>query len=175
LKDVDVLFEPGTGGLMSWGWENLPTGVKSICGVPAFAYNKTSPPVTHPNGALAVDHVVLHSNDAAFVKSEFAKLSIQPRAERNDIYPGITQIFFRPGGGTVIEVVINKDFPKSFLWGMTLVVADIDAAKSLLNDNGSNPKKAIQPGRRILTVRGSNIGINTNMAFMTPHVPKPKM
>jgi len=170
LKDVDILFESGSGGLTAWGWEGIPADLETFCGIPTFAYDKTAFGSKHPNQALSVDHIVLHTNDADYVKSEFAKLNLQPRAQRDDIYPGITQIFFRPGQGPVIEVVVNKDFPKSFLWGTTLVTADIDAAKEALKENASNPKNAVQPGRRILTVRGQNIGIRTNVALMTPHV-----
>ena len=175
LSDIDVLFVKGTGGLIEWGWDKLPEGMTSICGVPAFRYEDKNTIQKQPNGVLSVDHIVLHSNDAEYVKNEFAKLNMTPRAQRDDIYPGITQIFYRPEKGVVIEVVVNKDFPKTFLWGMTLVVEDIDIAKQLLKDNSSNPKKAIQPGRRILTVRGAQLNIETNMAMMTPHVPKGKL
>ena len=172
LTDVDIIFDQGSGGLVAWGWQGLPEAVTSICGIPAFEYNKKSEPVKHPNGCISVDHVVLHSNDAEFVKAEFAKLQLHPRAVRDDIYPGLTQIFYRPGQGTVIEVVVNKDFPKAFLWGATVVVTDIDVAKNLLKENASEPKKAVQPGRKIMTVRHRNLHMETNMAMMTPHAKK---
>ena len=176
LADVDVLLNAenanGRGGLQAWGWDELPPGVTSICGVPAFQWTKLGDKSENPNGALSVDHVVLHTNDPDKVKQDFQRLGIELKRERSDIYPGITQLFYRPGNGTVIEVVYNKEFTGTFLWGATVVVSDINKAKAALGENSSQPKKAVQPGRHIMTVRHANLNIGTSMAMMTPHVPK---
>jgi len=60
------------------------------------------------------------------------------------------QAFFRVGR-PVLEVV-EADEPVRF-WGITFTTADIDAAAELLGDKLGRVKDAVQPGRRIATVR----------------------
>jgi hypothetical protein len=50
---------------------------------------------------------------------------------------------------------------------MTLVVDDLDAAARLLGDRLGRIKEAVQPGRRIATVRQA-AGIGVPLALMSP-------
>src|SRR5207244_6504144 len=65
------------------------------------------------------------------------------------------QGFFRLGE-VILEVAGPAepagDGPASF-WGLTVVVEDIDAAAAQLRDRLGRVKDAVQPGRRIATVR----------------------
>ena len=67
----------------------------------------------------------------------------------------LRQGFFRHGEA-IVEVVgpveAEGDGPAS-LWGLVVVVADIDAAASLLGDALGRVRDAVQPGRRIATVK----------------------
>jgi hypothetical protein len=54
------------------------------------------------------------------------------------------------------------------LWGLTLVVEDLDSAANLLGDKLGRIKQAVQPGRRIATVRSREAGLTTPLAFITP-------
>ncbi len=65
------------------------------------------------------------------------------------------QIFFR-AGEVIIEVVGSPDTASegpSTLWGITYVVADIDATAAYFGDRTAPVKDAVQPGRRITTLR----------------------
>lgn len=53
------------------------------------------------------------------------------------------------------------------LWGLTLAVEDLDAAAALLGDRLGHVKDAVQPGRRIATVR-REAGLSVPVALMTP-------
>jgi hypothetical protein len=53
------------------------------------------------------------------------------------------------------------------LWGVVVVVPDLDALGPLVGE----PRDAVQPGRRIATVR-REAGLQTALAFMTPR-PQP--
>ena len=59
-------------------------------------------------------------------------------------------------GGLIVELVERPDIepgPAAF-WGIVLIVDDLDAACDLIGpDRISPPKDAVQPGRRIATVR----------------------
>ncbi len=56
------------------------------------------------------------------------------------------------------------------LWGLTHVVADIDATADLLGERVGRVKDAVQPGRRIATLRHRELGMSVNTAVITPHV-----
>ena len=64
------------------------------------------------------------------------------------------QAFFRVGR-PILEVVEAADMePRAArFWGITFTTADIDAAAELLGDKLGRVKDAVQPGRRIATVR----------------------
>ena len=78
-----------------------------------------------------------------------------------------------PDGRTVLEVMAPSaprpdDRPARF-WGLAVTVADLDAAVALLGpDHIGRAKDAVQPGRRIATVRGDRLGISVPLALMSP-------
>ncbi|HEY8865706.1 MAG TPA: hypothetical protein VIM22_02145, partial [Solirubrobacteraceae bacterium] len=74
----------------------------------------------------------------------------------------------------ILEVVgpVGDDAsaPATF-WGLVVVVGDLDAAVATLGDRVGTPRQAVQPGRRIATLRGE-AGLGVPVAFMTPHSPR---
>ena len=79
------------------------------------------------------------------------------------------QAFFRVGR-PILEVVEAADMdagePARF-WGITFTTADIDAAAELLGDKLGRVKDAVQPGRRIATVR-REAGLGLPVALISP-------
>lgn len=124
-----------------------------------------------PNTCVALDHVVVYTNDLDRIKKDFAGLGETPRIEVERM-PGVKQVFFRPGGGAIIEVVVREGIEGTYLWGLTLVAEDLDEAKRMLGEAASKPKMAVQKGRRIMTLRHEQLGMKANVAMMTPHVKK---
>jgi hypothetical protein len=53
------------------------------------------------------------------------------------------------------------------LWGIAFLVADMDATGSVLGELLGTPREAVQPGRRIATLR-PEAGLGPAIAFMTP-------
>jgi hypothetical protein len=53
---------------------------------------------------------------------------------------------------------------------MTYVVADIDATARLFGDRTAPVKDAVQPGRRITTLKHREFGMSVRCAFMSAHV-----
>jgi hypothetical protein len=47
-------------------------------------------------------------------------------------------------------------------------VDDLDRAAGMLGDRLKEPKQAVQPGRRIATLRSREAGLTTPVALMTP-------
>jgi hypothetical protein len=120
----------------------------------------------HPNGAVAVDHVVAMTGDLDRTLAALAEVGEQPRRIR-DAGGGVRQAFFVLETA-LLEVVATDDGPDQMrLWGVTLVVSDIDALADRLGPLLGEGRDAVQPGRRIATLR-EEANVNTRVAFMTP-------
>ena len=111
----------------------------------------------HPNGALAVDHVVLLARDLAATTGRLVDDGFDHRPS-----PAPQEFFVL--GPCLLEVV---QADRDGFWGLTLTVADLDALAARLGDLLGAPKDAVQPGRRIATLR-REAGLGQPVAFMTP-------
>src|SRR5690606_15388461 len=76
-------------------------------------------------------------------------------------------------GEPILELVGPKEpsgtGPSRF-WGLACTVDDIDRTAASLGEACGQPKDAVQPGRRIATLRHEPLGMSVPVAFMTPHV-----
>jgi hypothetical protein len=61
--------------------------------------------------------------------------------------------------------------PATF-WGLALTVDDIEATAALLGDDLGPVTDAVQPGRRIATLRHEALGIPVPIAFLSPAPPR---
>lgn len=124
----------------------------------------------HPNGAQRLDHVVVRtpSLDRTVAALDDAGLALR---RTRDAGPGVRQGFVWIGD-TILELVESPGGdpagPATF-WGLVVVVADIERAVAVAGDALGEVRDAVQPGRRIATVREA-AGIGLPLAFMTPHV-----
>ncbi len=165
-------------GIVGWALGGLPSGITELDGVPTtLARIRTDPrgpaPV-HPNGVSGVDHVVWMSPDLARTTKALEAVGLEVRRQRDAELGGnpIRQLFFRPGGA-ILEVIGSPDATSeesSSLWGVTFVVDDIDASAATLGERTSPVKDAVQPGRRITTLRHRDLGMSVRTALITPHV-----
>ena len=121
----------------------------------------------HPNGALAVDHVVAFTDDLDRTVDALERAGA-PLRRRAEPRPGTPMAFHRLGP-LVLEVVGGAERPA--LWGLVVVVADLDACARDLGPLLGDVRAAVQPGRRIATVR-PEAGVPVALALMTPQ-PRP--
>lgn len=151
-------------GLMSTELDGLPTGVAS--GAPA-----PSAPDAHPNGAVGLDHVVVSTPDLdrTLAALEAAGLELRRVREAGTPEAPLRQGFFRVGEAILEVVGPSSEDPAgpARFWGLMVVVEDLDACAALLGDRLGSPRDAVQPGRRIATVR-REAGLGTRVALMTP-------
>ena len=130
----------------------------------------------HPNGVVRVDHVVLLSPELDRTVDELRADGFDLRRIREGETPGgsTRQAFFRIGE-PILEVVQapegtsvarNLDGPAR-LWGLAFLVENMDATASALGDLLGTPRDAVQPGRKIATLR-PEAGLGPAIAFMTP-------
>jgi hypothetical protein len=176
LGDVAVTLTPGSGtGVTAWSLEGIDGPVD---GLPTIDLPPTEPAgaaVLHPNGTTAIDHVVVTTPhvDRTVAALEGAGLEARRVRDAGSGDRPIRQVFFRIGD-PVLEVVgppeRSGDGPARF-WGLALTVADLDATAAALGEHLGEAKGAVQPGRRIATLRRS-AGCTTALAFMSPPPPR---
>jgi hypothetical protein len=130
----------------------------------------------HPNGSIALEHLVVVSPDLERTVPALEQAGLDLRRLREEPTPGGAprQAFFRLAE-VILEVVQapprsreepDSDAPSRF-WGLALLVEDLDHSAAYLGDRLGEPRAAVQPGRRIATLR-RDAGAGTAVAFMTP-------
>jgi predicted RNA-binding protein with TRAM domain len=163
----------GSGGIVGWTLRDA-AGEGDVDGLPtarASEPEEAEAAPVHPNGARSVDHVVVFTPDADRTFAALTATGMELRRERAAGTPErpLRQGFFRHGEA-IVEVVAPRtpegDGPARF-WGLVVIVDDLDAAAALLGDRLGAVKDAVQPGRRIATVR-REAGLGIPVALMTP-------
>jgi hypothetical protein len=159
------LGAPGT-GFVGWSLRHLPAEHAQLDGLRPEISKHAPPPhrVEHPIGALAVDHIVALTDDLDRTTAALSAAGLDYRATR-DAGGGFRQAFFVLGPCLLELGGPTGDAPR--LWGITLVVDDIDAAAERLGDHLGDVKEAVQPSRRIATVR-PEAGIGVPLALISP-------
>jgi hypothetical protein len=130
----------------------------------------------HPNGVTALDHVVAISSDLDRTVAALRAAGLDLRRVREEPTPAGAprQAFFRLGG-VILEVVQAPDEAiertggdrPAFFWGLAFVAPDLEATVASLGDRVSEVRAAVQPGRRIATLRRS-AGLSVPFALITP-------
>ncbi|WP_205698258.1 hypothetical protein [Conexibacter sp. SYSU D00693] len=125
----------------------------------------------HPNGVVLVDHVVLRTPDLQRDVAALEARGLELRRTRDvETTTGTLRQAFLPLADALVEVVGPVEptggGPLTF-WGVTLVTQDLDATAALLGDRLGPVRDAVQPGRRIATVRAEAAGVRTPLALMT--------
>ncbi|HEX4905091.1 MAG TPA: hypothetical protein VFU93_06550 [Acidimicrobiales bacterium] len=170
IGGVSIRFIDGSDGITAWGFAALDDPVTAIDGVPTASIEaQTMERWTHPNGSTQLDHVVVSSPDSSRTTAALEAVGL-PAKRTRDIGKGMQQVFFR-AGEVIIELVgpvePKGDGPAGF-YGLAINVEDLDATKASLGERLTDPKDAVQPGRRIATLKTRDLGISTAIAFMTP-------
>lgn len=163
---VELVSSGKEAAIESWALEG--TGVPaSIDGLVTESGTRSSGTADHANGATGIDHVVVLTPSLERTTEAFAGIGVECRRVR-DAGAGIRQGFFLVGDFLVEAVdgtVKDLDAPARF-WGITVEVTDIDETARLLGDDLGRVKDAVQPGRRIATVRPDSCG-GLPLAFIT--------
>ena len=117
---------------------------------------------THPNGITALDHVVAITPALERTVAVLEGAGLDLRRIREEPTPaGAPRQAFFWLGATILEVVQEPaeaseragiDRP-AFFWGLAFLAPDLDATVAGLGDRVSEARPAVQPGRRIATLR----------------------
>jgi len=168
------LAGPGAGrGLVSWSVRTLAS--TDLDGLPTVLSRR--PPASgtaHPNGVVAIDHVVAFSPDLDRTTAALREAGVDFRRLREEPTPAGAprQAFFRMGE-VILEVIqapagsrllADPDGPAR-LWGISFLVEDLDHTATTLHGLVGEPRDAVQPARRIATAR-REAGLGLAVAFM---------
>jgi len=163
-------------GLLSWSLRDLEeTDLDGLS--TSRSERPVRPPASaQPNGVLAIDHIVVSSPSFERSVSALQAAGLDLRRVREEPTPAGAprQAFFRLGE-EILELVAEPEEvversggperPARF-WGLALRVADLERTVEGLGEHAGPVRDAIQPGRRIATVRRSG-GLSLPLALMS--------
>jgi hypothetical protein len=166
-------------GLTAWALRGIDgAGSDRLDGLATVHSDRELPgePPAHANGVTALDHVVAITPALERTVAALQKAGLDLRRIREEPTPAGAprQAFFRLGA-TILEVVQEPaeasarhgvDRP-AFFWGLALVAPDLDATVAWLGDRVGEARPAVQPGRRIATLRRA-AGLSVPVALMSP-------
>jgi hypothetical protein len=162
----DESVEPG---IASWALSGLADMITEIDGLPTQLVSPAPPVlVDHPSRAIGLDHVVVTTNALERTCSAIEAATGAPLRrvrEMGEIRQGFHRL-----GGLIVEVVERAGLPEgpAAFWGLVINVEDLDAAAARIGADGIGEViAAVQPGRRIATVR-QEFGLGVPVALMTP-------
>ena len=178
VGEVHMRFVAPAGARGIVGWSLRGVASTDLDGLPTVVGERPPPQGApeHPNGITAIDHVVAISSDLDRTVRALEAAGLDLRRIREEPTPAGAprQAFFRVGA-PILEVVqepaeatekAGGDRP-AFFWGLALVSPDLERTAAFLGDRVGEARDAVQPGRRILTLR-RGAGLSVPVALMTP-------
>jgi catechol 2,3-dioxygenase-like lactoylglutathione lyase family enzyme len=164
------------------GWSLRGIASTELDGMPTTRADGTENadvPAEHPNGVVAIDHVVAMTPALERTVQALRDAGLDLRRIREQPTPAGAprQAFFRLGA-EILEVVQEPaqviaargdgraDRPAR-LWGLAFIAPDLDRTVAALGEHVGEARDAVQPGRRIATVRRS-AGLAVPVALMSP-------
>jgi hypothetical protein len=165
-------------GILGWSLRDLENA--ELDGLPTGVSVKPPAPTTHighVNGIVAIDHIVAMTPnlDRSVEALQAAGLDLRRIREQPTPAGAPRQAFFRLGE-VILEVVQEPeealasrsdatDGPARF-WGLALLSQDLELTVEQLGEHVSEIRAAVQPGRRIATLRRS-AGLGVPIALMS--------
>ena len=179
LGDVELRLNGRGAGRGLYGWSLSGAASTDLDGLATTLEDRDGSPALpeHPNGAVALDHVVVFTPgfDRTLAALEAAGFDLRRVAEIGVEYAPVRRAFYKLGK-VVLEVVdqvrgpngeeVDPDGP-AFFWGIAVTATDVDGLAAQLGDATSGARDAVQPGRRIVPLRRA-AGLVLPMAFMSP-------
>ena len=186
LGDVTLKIDESLpAGLHHLDLIGCPTRTSHLAGLPVVhvddaqvvdtqLFDTVAPSNASPQFALhivGVDHVVVLADDVRATCSEIEQQSGAPLKRVKESDRGVQG--FHRWGSVILEVVERRlvaptdSATTASYWGLVVVVDQLDEAAAHLGpDVIGAPKPAVQPGRRIATVR-SGAGLGVPLALMS--------
>lgn len=157
-------------GILAWSLQ------PAVADADGLAHREAPVPVdssAHPNAVVGVDHVVAATPHIGRTTDALAGTGITPRRTVDGLRGGASTYRFFVLGTCVLELIgpthhdpSRTPRPAAFA-GLAFVAPDLDAVTRLPGVAG-DPRDAIQPGRRIVTLRTTEHDVSVPVAVLTP-------
>lgn len=177
VGEVRIRFVPESGKRGLTGWSLRRIGSTELDGLPTVRSDAPLPTgaPAHPNGVTSLDHVVAISSDLDRTVAALEAAGLDLRRIREEPTPAGAprQAFFRLGS-VILEVVqeppqaterAGGDRP-AFFWGLAFTAPALEKTVAYLGDRSSEIRPAVQPGRKIATLR-REAGLSVPVALIT--------
>jgi catechol 2,3-dioxygenase-like lactoylglutathione lyase family enzyme len=169
-------------GIVGWSLRALSGGDSELDGLSATVSlaAPAEPAPAHPNGIASIDHVVAMTGDLDRSVRALSVAGLDLRRVREEPTPAGAprQAFFRLGR-EILEVVQEPEqvlaahggpARPARLWGLALLAPDLDRTVAALSPHAGAVRDAVQPGRRIATLKRS-AGLCVPVAVMSARSP----
>jgi hypothetical protein len=178
VGDVRIRLAGSDAGRGLTGWSLRGVERTELDGLATTCSDRPPPDErpAHPNGVTGLDHVVVISPALDRTVAVLQEAGLDLRRIREEPTPaGAPRQAFLRLGPTILEVIqepveaterAGGERP-AFFWGLAFVAPDLEATVAGLGDHVSEVRPAVQPGRRIATVRRS-AGLAVPIALITP-------
>lgn len=180
VGDVRIRLVGAAAGKGLTGWALRDVETTELDGLTTARSDRPPPPgerPAHPNGVTAVDHVVAITPALERTVAALEAAGLDLRRVREEPTPAGAprQAFFRLGE-TILELVQEPAEAiergggpgrPAFLWGLAFAAPDLEATVAALGERVGEIRDAVQPGRRIATLRRS-AGLSVPVALITP-------
>jgi hypothetical protein len=159
------------------GWSLRGVASTELDGLPTTVSERPQPQAAgeHPNGVIAIDHVVAFSPDFERSVRALTAAGLDLRRVREQPTPAGAprQAFFRLGEEILELIQVSDETPEQAagrerparFWGLA-TVTDLDRAAASFAPHAGDIRAAVQPGRRIVTLRRS-AGLAIPVAMMS--------
>ncbi len=170
LDGVTLVLGGGDDPIPAWGVTGVDDDVDGLVSVPA------GPPTAataQPNGVTRLDHVVALTRDLEVTDHALAAVGIHARASRDvpEADPPRRQVFYVLDSA-VLELVGPREGSgargSARFFGLAFVAPDLDGTVAALGLLSGPIRDAVQPGRRIATLRHAAVGIPAPIVLMSP-------
>ena len=177
VGEVRIRMAGSGSGLQGWTLREI--AATELDGLPTWRSDQpeaSGEAPAHRNGVTAIDHVVAITPALERTVAALQAAGLDLRRIREEPTPSGAprQAFFRLGAVILEviqeppEVVSSKGAERpAFFWGLAFVAPDLEATVAELGDRVSEIRTAVQPGRRIASLRRS-AGLTLPVALMTP-------
>ena len=159
----------------AWSWDGLDVdaldGIAVVAARPEPGVEASSP---HPNLVDRLDHLVVATPDVDRTIDALAAAGLELRRTRDVDLGGTAsrQAFFWVGE-TILELVgpvRPSGGGHASVWGLSFESPDLAATVAWLGPERCGPARdAVQPGRRIASLRNQALGLGLAVAVMSPH------
>jgi catechol 2,3-dioxygenase-like lactoylglutathione lyase family enzyme len=163
-------------GIVGWSLRGLMSSELDGLATTVSQSPPLEPAPAHANGIASIDHIVAMTPDLDRSVGALRAAGLDLRRVREEPTPAGAprQAFFRLGR-EILEVVQEPEHVvaerhganrPARLWGLALLAADLDRAVAAMSPHVGAVRDAVQPGRRIATVKRS-AGLAVPVALMS--------